>query len=195
MSNPFQDQLLKAGLVTKKQVQKVKQDQNRKRKQQYSKKEKVVDETKLKAQQAVEEKTRRDRELNRKKENQARQKAISIEINQLITDNCLARDESCDIVYNFEHNKKVKRIYVDAEMKQKIIEGKLGIARIEGRYELVAKSIAERIQQKNDKRIVIFNAQDSVDENDPYAEYQVPDDMMWKQKIPGCSGSILICHI
>ena len=69
MSNPFQDQLLKAGLVTKKQVQKVKQDKNRKRKQQqqHSKKEKVVDEAKLKVQQAVEEKTRRDRELNRKK--------------------------------------------------------------------------------------------------------------------------------
>ena len=181
MSNPFQDQLLKAGLVTKKQVQKVKQDQNRKRKQQqqHSKREKVVDEAKLKAQQAVEEKTRRDRELNRKKENQARQKAISIEINQLITDNCLARDESCDIVYNFEHNKKVKRIYVNAEMKQKIVQGKLGMARIEGRYELVAKSIAERIQQKNDKRIVIFNAQESDDDNDPYSEYQIPDDMMW----------------
>ena len=181
MSNPFQDQLLKAGLVTKKQVQKVKQDKNRKRKQQqqHSKKEKVVDEAKLKVQQAVEEKTRRDRELNRKKENQARQKAISIEINQLITDNCLARDESCDIVYNFEHNKKIKRIHVDAEMKQKIVQGKLGMARIEGRYELVAKSIAERIQQKNDKRIVIFNAQESVDDNDPYSEYQVPDDMMW----------------
>ena len=134
MSNPFQDQLLKAGLVTKKQVQKVKQDKNRKRKQQqqHSKKEKVVDEAKLKVQQAVEEKTRRDRELNRKKENQARQKAISIEINQLITENCLARDESCDIVYNFEHNKKIKRIYVDAEMKQKIVQGKLGMARIEG---------------------------------------------------------------
>ena len=181
MSNPFQDQLLKAGLVTKKQVQKVKQDKNRKRKQQqqHSKKEKVVDEAKLKVQQAVEEKTRRDRELNRKKEDQARQKAISIEINQLITDNCLVRDESCDIVYNFEHNKKIKRIYVDAEMKQKIVQGKLGMARIEGRYELVAKSIAERIQQRNDKRIVIFNAQESVDDNDPYSEYQVPDDMMW----------------
>ena len=181
MSNPFQEQLLKAGLVTKKQVQKVKQDKNRKRKQQqqHSKKEKVVDETKLKAQQAVEEKTRRDRELNRKKENQARQKAISIEINQLITDNCLARDESCDIVYNFEHNKKVKRIYVNAEMKQKIVQGKLGMARIEGRYELVPEYIAERIQQRNDKRIVIFNAQESVDDNDPYSEHQVPDDMMW----------------
>ncbi len=116
---------------------------------------------------------------NRKKENQARQKAISIEINQLITDNCLARDESCDIVYNFEHNKKVKRIYVDDEMKQKIIQGKLGTARIEGRYELVPQTIAEKIQQRNAKRIVIFEAEEKVGNDDPYAEHKIPDDLVW----------------
>ena len=182
MSNPFQDQLLKAGLVTKKQVQKVQQDKNRKRKQQqqHSKKEKVVDEAKLKAQQVAEEKVKRDRELNKKKEEQVRQKAISIEINQLITDNCLARDESCDIVYNFEHNKKVRRIYVDAGMKQQIIQGKLGIARIEGRYELVTKTVAEKIQQRNEKRVVIFSVdQETVNVDDPYADHQVPDDLIW----------------
>jgi uncharacterized protein YaiL (DUF2058 family) len=182
MNNPFQDQLLKAGLVTKKQVQKVKQDKNRKRKQmqQHSKKEKVVDENRLKAQQAVEEKARRDRELNKKKEDQARQKAISIEINQLIENNCLDRDETCEIVYNFEHNKKVKRIYVNAEMKQQIVKGKLGIARIEGRYELVPKTIAEKIQQRNEKRVVIFSDDEAIaNENDPYADHQIPDDLMW----------------
>ena len=182
MSNPFQDQLLKAGLVTKKQVQKVQQDKNRKRKQQqqHSKKQKVVDETRLKAQQAAEEKARSDRELNRKKEDQARQKALSIEINQLIENNCLARDEACEIVYNFEHNNKVKRIYVNAEMKQQIIQGKLGIARIEGRYELVTKTIAEKIQQRNEKRVVIFkDDQEIVNANDPYADYQIPDDLTW----------------
>lgn len=181
MNNPFQDQLLKAGLVTKKQVQKAQQDKNRKKKQQkqQSKKTKVVDEAKLKAQRAAEEKAQRDRELNRKKEQQAKAKATSIEINQLIENNCLKRDESCDIVYNFEHNKKVKRIYVDAAMKQQIINGSLGIARIEGRYELVPKNIAEKIQQRNEKRIVIFDEEDSVDENDPYAEHQIPDDLVW----------------
>jgi hypothetical protein len=181
MSNPFQDQLLKAGLVTKKQVQKVQQDKNRKRKQQqqHSKKQKVVDETRLKAQQAAEEKARNDRELNRKKEDQARQKALSIEINQLIENNCLVRDETCEIVYNFEHNKKVKRIYVNSDMKQQIIQGKLGIARIEGRYELVSNTIAEKIRQRNEKRIVIFDAPEVVDDNDPYSEHPIPDDMMW----------------
>lgn len=179
MGNPFQDQLLKAGLVTKKQVQKVQQDKSRKNKQQRSKKETVVDETKLKAQQSAQEKAKHDRELNKKKEEQARQKAVSIEINQIITNNCLARDESCDIVYNFEHDKKVRRIYVNAEMKQQIVQGKVGIARIEGRYELVLKSIAEKIQQRNEKRVVIFDVQEVVDENDPYAEYEIPDDLIW----------------
>ncbi|MFV2004912.1 MAG: DUF2058 domain-containing protein [Gammaproteobacteria bacterium] len=180
MSNPFQDQLLKAGLVTKKQVQKANQDKNRKHKQQRSKKEKNVDETKLKAQQAAADKARRDRELNKRKEDQARQKAISIEINQLITNNCLTRDENCEIIYNFEHNKKIKRIYIDAEMKQQIINGKLGIARIEGRYELVPLTIAEKIQQRNEKRVVLFTEEkQTVNENNPYSEHQIPDDLMW----------------
>ena len=181
MSNPFQDQLLKAGLVTKKQVQKAQQEKSKKNKQQRSKKAKlVIDENKLKAQQAAQEKAKRDRELNKKKELQAKQKATSIEINQLIENNCLARDEDCELVYNFEHNKKVRRIYVNAEMKQKIIQGKLGIARIEGRYELVPQSVAEKIQQRNEKRIVIFNEDETTaDENDPYAEYQIPDDLEW----------------
>ena len=179
MSNPFQDQLLKAGLVTKKQVQKVQQEKNKKYKQQRSKKTQAVDETKLKAQQVAQKKAERDRELNKRKEEQAQQKAISIEINQLITNNCLARDESCDIVYNFDHNKKVRRIYVNAEMKQQIVQGKVGIARIEGRYELVLKSIAEKIQQRNAKRVVIFDAQEKVAEDDDYSEYEIPDDLTW----------------
>lgn len=180
MSNPFQDQLLKAGLVTKKQVQKANQDKSRKNKQQHAKKDKPVDETKLKAQQAAAEKAKRDKELNKQKETQARQKATSIEINQLIENNCLTRDDDCDIAYNFEHNKKVKHIYINAEMKQKIIQGKLGIARIEGRYELVTKAIAEKIKQRNDKRIVIYDEIiQSGNANDPYADYQIPDDLTW----------------
>ena len=180
MNNPFQEQLLKAGVVSKQQVQKVQQDKNKKKKQQRNKKEKVVDETRIKAQQVAEEKSRRDRELNKNKQEAARKKAISAEINQLITENRIPRDESCETVYNFEHNKKVKRIYINEDMKQQVIKGKLGIARIEGRYELVPVSIAEKIKQRNEKRIVLFEAeQEKVDENDPYADYQIPDDLTW----------------
>lgn len=180
MNNPFQEQLLKAGLATKQQVKKAQQDKNKKKKQQRAKKETVIDETRLKAKKAAEEKANRDRELNKRREEDARKKAISAEIDQLIIKNRIERGEDCQIVYNFEHNKKVKRVYINEEMKQQIMQGKLGIARIEGRYELVPISIAEKIQQRNEKRVILFNdEQQTVDENDPYADYQIPDDLMW----------------
>jgi len=180
MGNPFQDQLLKAGLVSKKQVHKAKQEQNKQKKQQRSKKDKIIDEDKLKAQQATAEKAKRDRELNKKKEDQARQKATSAEINQLINANCIARDENCEVVYNFEHNKKVKRIIINAEMKQHIVQGRLGIASINDRYELVTKKVAEKLQQRDASRVVIYDSETTtVDENDPYAAYEIPDDLDW----------------
>jgi uncharacterized protein YaiL (DUF2058 family) len=180
MSNPFQDQLLKAGIVSKKQVQKARQDKTRQQKKQRHNNETVVDETRVKTQAAALEKTKRDRELNQQKQKQAQQKAISIEINQLIETNCLQRDDSCEIAYNFEHNKKVRRIYLNEEMKKKVISGRLGIARIEGRYELVPQTIAEKIKKRNEKRIIIFDAPDQTsDQDDAYADYQIPDDLTW----------------
>lgn len=180
MGNPFQDQLLKAGVVTKKQVHKAKQEKNQQKKKQHSSNEKVVDENKLKAQQLAVEKTKRDKELNQHKQNQARQKATSAEINQLIKNNRIARDENCKIAYKFEHNKKVKNILVNAELKEQIIQGRLGIARIEGSFELVTKTVAEKIQQRNAKRIIIYDAvKETTDDNDPYAAYEIPDDLDW----------------
>jgi len=179
MNNPFQEQLLKAGVVSKQQVQKAQQDKNKKKKQQHNnKKIKPDNAAELKAKKAAEEKAVRDRELNKRKEDQARGKAISAEIDQLIKTNKIKRDESCEITYNFEHQNKVKKIYINAEMKQQLVKGKLGIARIEGMYELVPLAIAEKIQQRNAKRVVIFE-EETKDENDPYADYEVPDDLIW----------------
>ena len=180
MGNPFQDQLLKAGVVTKQQVKKAQSASNKKKKEQRSKKNKVVDEAKLKIQQAAKEKAEHDKALNQRKEDQAKQKAVSSEIDQLITANLIKRSDECEIIYNFEHRKKINRIYVNEDMKQRVIDGKLGIARIEGRYELIPKLIAEKIQQRNEKRVILFeNTEEEIKEDDPYAEFQVPDDLMW----------------
>ena len=50
MSNPFQDQLLKTGLVIKKQANKARQDKN---KHQHSKNNNVADETKINVQPKI----------------------------------------------------------------------------------------------------------------------------------------------
>lgn len=179
MSNPFQEQLLKAGLVSKQQVQQVNKEKQKKKKQQKSKKP-VADEAALRAQKTAQEKAQRDRELNEKKQQQARARAISAEINQLILEHMVQRDDSCDLVYNFEHERKVKRIYINQQMKQQLIDGTLALARIDGRYELVPLSVAEKIKQRNEKRVIIFEPEDKQpDEDDPYADFQVPDDLIW----------------
>ena len=181
MNNPFQEQFLKAGVVNKQQVQKAQQDKNKKKKQQHNnKKIKPVNEAAIKAKKLAAEKSERDRELNKRREDQARGKAVSAEINQLIKDNLIPRDEKCEIAYNFEHQKKVKKIYINEDMKQQIVKGKLGIARIEGVYELIPLSVAEKIKQRNEKRVVIFEAEEKAkDADDPYADFEVPDDLVW----------------
>jgi uncharacterized protein YaiL (DUF2058 family) len=179
MSNPFQEQLLKAGLVSKQQVQQVNREKQKKKKQQKSKKP-VADEAALRAQKVAQEKAQRDRELNEKKLQQARARAVSAEINQLILDHMIKRDDSCELVYNFEHDKKIKRIYINQQMKQQLIDGTLALARIDGRYELVPISVAEKIKQRNEKRVIFIEAEDNQpDEDDPYADFKVPDDLIW----------------
>ena len=180
MTNPLQQQLLKAGLVTEDQVNKLNKDKSKNKPQKRSKKQKALDENKLKSQKVESEKAKLDRELNKKKEEEARKKAISAEIDQLITTNRIERGEECEIAYNFEHLRKVKRIYINADMKQQIIQGQLGIARIVGRYELIPRPIAEKIQQRNPRRVILIEDKEQiVDENDPYAAYQIPDDLTW----------------
>lgn len=180
MSNPFQDQLLKAGMVSKQQVQKANKDKHNKKKQKSPKNSVAIDEIKLAAQQAAREKAELDRDLNRKKSDNAKKKAVSAEINQIIANNQIATDEGCDLVYNFEYGGKVNRIYINNEIRQQIIQGKLGIASIDGRYEIVPKAIAEKIRQRDESRVILYDGTESVaGEDEAYADYQIPDDLMW----------------
>lgn len=180
MSNPFQEQLLKAGVVTKQQVKKAQQDKKKKVRQQRATKEGVIDEAGLKAKQSAQQKAVRDRELNRKKEEEARKKAVAAEIRQLITDNAIVRDNGCEIAYNFNHKNRIKTIHVNEGMRQQLVHGTLGIAILEGRYELVPVAAAEKIRQRDAARVILLDAGPrAAAEDDPYAEYQVPDDLIW----------------
>jgi len=179
MNNPFQEQLLKAGVVTKQQVQKANQEKHKKNKQHRKSKQPVINKAAEKARLAAKQKAERDRELNLKRQEQAKNKAISIEIDQLIQQNSIKRDKDCEIGYNFEHKGKIKRIYVNGDLKGKITQGQLGIARIEGRYEVVPLAIAKKIQQRNDKRVIILEKEEKNLDSDSYSDYEIPDDLMW----------------
>jgi len=66
-------------------------------------------------------------------------------------------------------------------MQSQIASGHLNIVLSGETYEVVPKLTAEKIAHRDEQLVVNLNVNDSneVDENDPYADYQVPEDITW----------------
>lgn len=174
----LQDQLLKAGLADSK---KAKQIQKEKRKQKKAPKgQKVVDETTLAAQKSMAEKAERDREMNRKLNEQAQQKAIEAQIRQLIDTNRIDRAGG-ETAHQFTHGKKIKKLYVTEPQHNQLSKGFIAIVEFGDTYELVPSAVAEKIAARNPELVIVKHDQSkqAIDEDDPYADYQIPDDLMW----------------
>lgn len=182
MGNSLQDQLLKAGLVDKQKLQKAEKQKRAHQKQARKGKGKGQPDPRAAQQrQQAAEARERDRELNRKREEKARHKAQQAEIRQLIEDNRLTEVEG-DIPFNFQLQDKIKRMYLTQPARDRVLGGKLAIALLNGRYELVPREIGEKIAERNPKRVVLFEAEKPAEksaEDDPYAGFEVPDDLMW----------------
>ncbi len=175
----LQDQLLKAGIVDKNKAKKIKQDQRKEAKGR-KKGHEQVDPDKEQAKLSRDEKVQRDRELNQQREAENEKKAILAQIRQLIQMNRVDR-QAGEVAYQFTDGTKIKKLYVSERLQADLAKGRLAIARLDDGYELLPAVAAEKIMQRDEHVIVLLNtaSQDAVDEDDPYADYQVPDDLMW----------------
>ena len=181
MGNALQDQLLKAGLVDKNQANRAKSTKHKKMKHQRSNNQLIVDEAKHLAEKAIQEKSERDRELNRQLNEKAQKKAIIAQIKQLINVNKMSKGNGDDLAYNFEDNKNIKRIYVTQDSHDAIALGKLAIVKSEGQYEIVPGPVADKINLRDESYIILRNdpSQEDKESDDFYADYEIPDDLMW----------------
>ena len=118
MGNPFQDQLLKAGLVNKKQVNKLKHEQRINRQQNTV--ENPSDES-IKAKQELLAHEERNRELNRQHNEAMRQREKLAQVKQIIETNRLVRDDRGEPYY-FTVGNKVKKLFVSDEMTNQLRE-------------------------------------------------------------------------
>jgi hypothetical protein len=175
----LQDQLLNVGLVDKKKAKQLKQEQRKEAKGR-QKGQVQIDENKEQVKRNLLEKAERDRQLNKQQQAVAEEKAIQAQIIQLIKMNCIKR-EGGDIAYQFKDGTRIKKIYVNAQLQKDLIGGRLAIAKLENDFELLPSSAAEKIMQRDPAVIVLLNTYEAVDvdEDDPYADYQIPDDLMW----------------
>ena len=180
MSDSLQDQLLKAGLADTKKAKQINKAKQKQARHQRNSKADLVDETKQSVQQARKAKAERDRELNDEQKFKAEAKAIAAQVKQLIEMNRISRS-GADIDYNFVDNNKVKKILVDEQIQDQLSRGRLAIVKFGDSYEIIAAAVAQKIILRLPERVVVLNEMMSTepDENDPYAEYQIPDDLMW----------------
>lgn len=178
MGSSLRDQLLKAGLVNEQQVKQARSSKRKKAKR-VGAQAGPDQESRRRAQQAAAEKARRDSELNRQRQEEARRKAEENELRQLIHTNRIPRGEG-DVAYSFLDGGSVKRIYVTADQQRKLAKGNLAVVRQDTGYELVLPEIAERIGARDESLLILFNKPgEDGDEDGDYADYKVPDDLMW----------------
>ena len=175
----LQEQFLKAGLVDKNKVKLANQDKSKQQKVERRSGTHSVDEVRLAALETQRKNAERARELNAQRDAAATQKAIVAQIAQLIQKNRQSKGAG-DIAYNFTHDKKIERLYVSAAVQAHLMAARLVIVCQGGSTELVPRIIADKIAERDATLVVRVNkASTEVDVDDPYAAFQIPDDLMW----------------
>ena len=180
MANSLHEQLMKAGLVDENKVNKAKKAKQQKEKAQRHSKQKTEDEAARPARLAKARDAERARELNRKKNEETQRKAIAAQIRQLIEMNRLSLEDG-EIAYNFSDAGKVQRVHVTERQHGQLSRGQLAIVKLNDRYEVVPAGVAEKISLRAADSVIVHNQiTESVDDaDDPYADFKVPDDLMW----------------
>ncbi|MCF2856916.1 DUF2058 domain-containing protein [Pseudoalteromonas sp. SMS1] len=176
----LQDQLLKAGLTTE---HKMKVAKTEKRKQKKKKKkgatsdqtdlQKHIEQTKLAQQQKAEAINKAKQDDLKEREQVARVRQILEHHNQ--------EEIKGDRTFNFTYDSKIKELDVNEQTQQALSKGRLAICVLEGQFYVLEDEPARKIAEVDEKYIV-FHVEDSnsdVDEDDPYAGYEVPDDLTW----------------
>lgn len=180
----LQDQLLKAGLVDKHKARLANKEKQKQANLARKSGGKTVNAAQAAARQRQAERVEQDRALNRKKQDIARQKAITAQVRQLIETNRLDRDHG-ELSYSFEYENKIKNLLVTEDQKKHLTSGHLAIVVTgnsgDSQFEIVAAQVARKIAERDAKSVVLLNDRDTeaVLDDDPYAAYQIPDDLTW----------------
>jgi len=173
----LKDQLLKTGLTDKQSVRNLR---NKKSATKPKSERGKLSSSAMAAQQAQRDKVRKDKELNRQKQLEVEQKAQLAQIKQLIEVSKIERNEA-DQAYSFNYQNQIKTIYVTAQQRQQLVNNQIAIvANLADSFELVPLLVANKIAQRGAGFVVaVKQASATKVKDDPYAEYQIPDDQMW----------------
>ena len=179
--NALQAQLMKAGLVDDKKAKKI----NKQAKHAKRTGNDTGEEAKKALAKAQAQKVAKDQKLNQEKQQALEQKALQANIIQMIKQHQIP-DTDGEVTYQFVDGSKVKKLNITQKLYDQLVAGHVVIARMEAgddkSYALLPHPLAERINEKMAGFIIAPSsdtADTETDEEDPYADYAIPDDLMW----------------
>ena len=72
------------------------------------------------------------------------------------------------------------RIFVSESRQKQLGQGRIAIVTLDGTFVLVPAAVAVKIRETDASRVIVCNdgERDEAIDSD-YADYQVPDDLMW----------------
>ncbi len=86
------------------------------------------------------------------------------------------------VPYRFTQGARVREIAVTGTQQGRIARGELAVVNDGQRCELVPAKVARRVRGIDPAAVLVLNSGDERGEtasDDPYADYRVPDDLMW----------------
>jgi len=178
MAKSLQDQLKVAGLIDEKKAKQLNRSKRKEQKNARKANKTQVDQHLLDLAKAKADAAEKDRQLNLEKNRKAETKALAAQIKQLIQSNAIPEDG--DQRFNFADADKVKQIWVNLKHIEQLSRGAIAIAKHENSYVLVPAGVAEKIAQR-DESVIVFKADQKAvsEEDDFYADFQIPDDITW----------------
>ena len=180
MSTSLRDQLLKAGLISKKQVNDAERQQQRQERHPPGKRSQGAAAPAASTPRPVPSaKATRDQALNRQRDEKAAKKARLAQIKQLVEQNRVPTIDGGE-PYNFLDGAKIRRIPVDSAIRERLGRGDIVIVRNDGGYDLVPAAIAARIRERDEHAVVISGvSKETPKVDDGYEKFAVPDDLIW----------------
>ncbi len=182
MAGSLKDQLLKAGIASRKQAKEAELEKRRKRKKgQHGPAREDLDRAAA-IEAARREKLEKDRELNERRRREQAERALRAEIRQLAEQHAVPLPRDPELRYNFVWKNKVHSLWIDPSLRSQLAAGTLAVVAIDPAFALVPAAIAERIRERDPAAVVQKPDEPPANapaEDDPYADFPIPDDLHW----------------
>lgn len=181
MANSLQDQLIKAGVAKPKQARKARKEKARNKKAARARGDRPEEERDLQQQvsSARAEQRERDKRLAAEHNAERRQRELDNTVSQIVNRHRIRIDKE-EVTYRYTMANKVYTLHVSEAQRRDLAAGRLAIAWHQNRGHLLPRAEAERLMDKVPDRVWLVTQGDEHDDpDDPYAEFKVPDDLMW----------------